>query len=311
MLTPDIAARVETTIAELGFIPSTMAQALKRGRSRLIGMVVADVTNPYSVAVLRGAEKACKDAGYLVVLFNLGNEPEREGEAIATLSSYQVDGFILNTFGEDPPASKAAARYGKPAVLIDRRHRDMDADFVSLDNADAVRTAVEHLADAGYRDLLFVTEPLAKVSSRLERESAFRNCVAAHPAGLTGATLECGDGQPLELDAALQRWRAGAVGRAPAIVAGNAIISLRVAHAIARLNWRLGGDVGMIGFDEAAWAPLIGPGLSTVAQPTDDLGRLAARCLIERLEGAAAAPRQILLPGRLTARGSTVLKSQK
>ena len=74
-----------------------MAQGLKRGRSRLIGLVVADITNPYSVAVLRGAEKACQEAGYRVMLFNLGNESGREREAIEALSSYQVDGFILNT----------------------------------------------------------------------------------------------------------------------------------------------------------------------------------------------------------------------
>jgi LacI family kdg operon repressor len=305
LLTPDIAARVEVAIAELGYVPSTMAQALKLGRSRLIGMVVADVTNPYSVAVLRGAEKACKEAGYLVVLFNLGNEPEREREAIATLSSYQVDGFILNTFGRYPPATEVAARQGKPAVLIDRRHRGMDADFVSLDNAEAVRMAVDHLADAGYRNLLFITEPLANVSSRLERESAFRISVAGHPAKLSGATLESIDGDSADLESALVRWRESTSGGLPAILSGNAVVTLRVATAISRLHWRFGAEIGLLGFDEADWAPLIGSGISTIGQPTDDLGRLAARCLIERLEGATTAPRQILLAGNLTVRGSS------
>ena len=99
LLSPDIAARVEAAIAKLAYVPSSMAQALSHGRSRLIGLVVADITNPYSVAVLRGAEKACQDAGYLVMLFNLGNDRERERAAIDALASYQVDGFILNTLG--------------------------------------------------------------------------------------------------------------------------------------------------------------------------------------------------------------------
>ena len=71
-------------------------------------------------------------------------------------------------------------------------------------------------------------------------------------------------------------------------------------------DWRFGVDLGLVGFDETEWAPLIGPGLSTIAQPTDDLGRLAASCLLERLQGLALAPRQILLPGRLIARGSSL-----
>ena len=307
LLTPDIAARVETAIAQLGYTPSPMARALKRGRSRLIGMVVADVTNPFSVAVLRGAEKACKDAGYLVILFNLGNEPGREREAIATLSSYQVEGFILNTFDRDASGRAEMARHGKPAVLIDRRHRNMQADFVSLDNAGAVRLGVEHLAQAGYRNLLYVTEPMKKVSSRLEREAAFRASIAEHDELLYGATFESAEEDSAGLEAALMRLQAA--GRPVAVLAGNAVISLRVTGAVARLGWLLGSDIGMVGFDEADWAPLVGPGLSTIAQPTDDLGCLAARCLIERLNGLAPPPRQILLPGTLVARGSSTRPS--
>jgi len=173
LLTKDIATRVEVAVAALAYSPSPMAQALKRGRSRLIGLVVADVTNPFSVAVLRGAEKACQEAGYLLMLFNLGNDGAREREAIIALSAYQVEGFILNTLGHDGGASADAARHGKPVVLVDRRHQDMQADFVSLDNAGAARLGARHLQDSGYRELLFVSEPIKSVSSREERAAAF------------------------------------------------------------------------------------------------------------------------------------------
>src|SRR5512140_3451617 len=125
LLTPEIAVRVERAIAALGYSPSPMAQALKRGRSRLIGLVVADVTNPFSVAVLRGAERACQEAGYLLMLFNLGNDASREREAIESLLSYQVEGLILNTLGRDEGAVASAVRHGKPMVLVDRRHEEM------------------------------------------------------------------------------------------------------------------------------------------------------------------------------------------
>ena len=275
LLTRDIAARVETAVAALGYSPSPMARALKRGRSRLVGLVVADIANPYSVAVLRGAEKACQEAGYLVMLFNLGNEGEREHEAIEALSSYQVEGFILNTLGRDAAAVAAAVHRGKPVVLVDRRHPEMQADFVSLDNAGALRLAAQHLADAGYGELLFVSEPLAGVSSRIEREAAFRAFVAGQR-GVRGRSLESAEGHPEALDAALRALRQRAGRRHAAVIAGNAVISLRVAAAVQRLGWRFGSDIGLVGFDETEWAPLVGPGLSTIAQPTDDLGRLAA-----------------------------------
>ena len=305
LLTRDIAARVERAVADLQYTPSPMAQALKRGSSRLIGLVVADVTNPYSVAVLRGAEKACQDAGYLVMLFNLGNQIGREREAIEALSSYQVDGFILNTLGHDVSALAAAARHKKPVVLVDRRHGDMQADFVSLDNHGAIRLGVNHLVQAGYRELLYVSEPLKEVSSRIEREAAFRALTGDRALGAKGRTFESAADDAESLDAALHGLRKRAAKRPPAVLAGNAFVTLRVAASMARLGWRFGSGLGMVGIDDTDWAPLIGPGLSTIAQPTDDLGRVAATCLIERLQGLVMPPRQILLPGRLIARGSS------
>jgi len=301
LLTPEIARRVESAIAALGYSPSPMAQALKRGRSRLIGLVVADVANPYSVAVLRGAEKACQDAGYLLMLFNLGDDSRREREAIEALVAYQVDGLILNTLGRDEAAVAAAARSGRPVVLVDRRHRDMQADFVSLDNAGAVELAVEHLLEAGWNDLLYVTEPVRGVSSRQEREVAFRTLVSRRR-GVRGGVHES-SGDEADLRSAVQALRNA--GRKPAILAANAVVTLRVATAVASLGWQFGSDFGFVGVDETEWAPLIGPGLTTIAQPTDALGRLATACLLERLQGLAVPPRQILLPGQLVPRRSS------
>ena len=305
LLTREIAERVRAAIAKLRYSPSPMAQALKRGRSRLIGLIVADVTNPFSVAVLRGAEKACRDAGYMVMLFNLGSDDAREREAIHALSSYQVEGFILHTLGHDATALNGATQQGKPVVLVDRRLGDAALDLVGLDNASAMRLAAGHLVDAGYRHLLYVTESVKGISSREERAAVFRSFVAEAPTGCKGTVFECVAGDDAALDAALRALKRRAGERPPAALAADAVVTLRLAAAVARLGWSLGIDLGLVGFDDPEWTPLVGPGLTTIAQPTDDIGRLAARCLIERIEGEANPPRQILLPGRLMIRGSS------
>ena len=310
LLSKDIAGRVELAVAALGYRASPMAQALKRGRSRLIGLVVADVTNPFSVAVLRGAEQACQDAGYLLMLFNLGNDSQRETEAIETLTAYQVEGLILNTLGHDAGAAAKAVRHGKPVVLVDRRHHDMQVDFVSLDNAGAVQMGSRHLLDAGYRELLFVSEPVKDVSSREERKAAFSSFISTTSASvpnLRGRTFESlADDHEGALENALRSLRQRAGRRLAGVVSSNAVVTLRVVAALARLGWRLGPDIGLVGFDDTEWSPYIGPGLTTIAQPTNELGRIAARCLIERLQGLDLPPRQILLSGRLMPRGSSV-----
>lgn len=312
LLSPDIATKVETAIAGLGYSPSPMAQALSRGKSRLIGLIVADITNPYSVAVLRGAEKACQDAGYLVMLFNLGNESGREREAIDALAGYQVDGFILNTLGRGAGVVDAVALHGKPAVLVDRRHAGMHADFVSLDNPGAMAQVCEHLFQGGWRELLYITEPQKGVSTRRERTIAFNECMAAHAPQLRGEVFESEEGDAAGLAAALRalHQRARRARRQAAVIAGNAVVTLRVAAAVAELGWQFGADIGFAGFDDPEWAPLIGPGLTTLAQPTDEIGRAAAHCLIERLRGLEGAARQLLLPGELVVRGSSSLRAR-
>lgn len=308
LLSPDIAARVEAAIAALGYVPSPMAQALSHGRSRLIGLIVADITNPYSVAVLRGAEMACKEAGYLVVLFNLGNETAQAREAIDTLAGYQVDGFILHTLGRGAGMVDAIAAQGKPVVLVDRQHSGMRADFVSLDNPAAMALTCDHLFEQGWHEWLYVTEPHKGVSTRRQRAAAFEACVQEHAPVVRGQVMDC-DTDAATDDALCHalvtlRQRAGRSRRA-AVVAGNSVVTLRVAQAVQRLGWRFGEDLGFIGFDDPEWASIVGPGLSTLAQPTETIGRTAARCLIERLQGLDVSPRRMLLPGTLVVRGST------
>ncbi|UST53547.1 substrate-binding domain-containing protein [Comamonadaceae bacterium OTU4NAUVB1] len=352
LLSPAIAARVAQAIAALGYSPHPMAQALSRGHTRLIGLVVADIANPYSVAVLRGAERACQAAGYLVVLFNLGHAAtaaaDGERAAIAALAGYRVDGFILNTLGGGPGTDGAPDRdddghdasvvaamalHGRPAVLVDRRHDGLAADLVALDNAGAMRSACEHLREQGYRHLLYASEPLLGISTRHERAAAFRAFLATHAGDMTGRVIEGGDADAdaARLDAALRELRRSAgesdggapgprrAGAGPAagrragaaapttaaVIAGNALVTLRVAAAVARLGWRWGSGLGFVGFDDAEWAPLVGPGLSAISQPTDAIGHAAATRLVERLRGLDVPTRELRLSATLVPRASS------
>jgi LacI family kdg operon repressor len=306
LMSPELAARVQEAIDRLGYAPSPMAQALKRGRSRLIGLVVADVANPFSVAVLQGAERVCRAAGYMLMLYNLGGDEGREREAIAALASYQVEGFILHTLGRERQVLDDALQRNKPIVLVDRA-LDAPLDLVGLDNAQAVPLALDHLLAQGWNELLFVTEPIQRATSREERLTAFNAFVQAHAAQCGGAGVEVPPGDDAALDAALRSLldQAANGARRPAVLAVNAVVGLRVAAAAKRLGFALGRELGLVSFDETDWAPLVGPGITTLAQPTDDIGQQAARCLIERLEGQTPEPRRYRLPARLVVRGSS------
>ena len=143
---------------------------------------------------------------------------------------------------------------------------------------------------------------------RRERAAAFTACMDAHAKAARGEVFESEEGDDAALLAALQALHKRAQRRKgvrAAVLAGNAVVTLRVARAVAQLGWQFGQELGFVGFDDPEWASLIGPGLSTIAQPTDEIGRTAAHCLIERLHGLEGPPRQSLLQGELKPRGSS------
>ena len=129
---------------------------------------------------------------------------------------------------------------------------------------------------------------------------------AIHPADVIhGTSFENQTDDPDALDEALKALRQRAGTSLAGIISSNAVVTLRLVGAMARLGLKLGADIGLVGFDETPWSAYIGPGLSTIAQPTDELGRIAAGCLIERLKGLELPARQILLSGQLIPRGSS------
>jgi LacI family kdg operon repressor len=142
--------QIESSIARLGYQPNQMARGLKRGRTRLIGMVVADVLNPYSVAVLNGAEAACQEHGYTLMLCNTANDEQRERQSLAALRSYSVEGLLVHTQGRSLRELQQLAAGPIPVVLIDRKLAGLQVDLVGLDNHHAARMATRHLMDQGF-----------------------------------------------------------------------------------------------------------------------------------------------------------------
>ena len=147
LLSDALLARIEAAIAELDYRPSLMARSLKRGRTRLIGLIIADITNPYSVNVLSGIEAACREKGFTPLVCNTNNEVNQELHYLDLLRSYQVEGIVVNAVGMREEGLQRLQQSALPMVLIDRKIPDFACDVVGLDNAQAATTATEHLIE--------------------------------------------------------------------------------------------------------------------------------------------------------------------
>jgi LacI family kdg operon repressor len=313
VLSPQLRARIEAAIERLDYQPNQMARGLKRGRNRLIGMLVADLTNPYSVEVLQGVEAACHALGYMPLICHAANEVDMERRFLQLLTTYRVEGVIVNALGVSEDTLRPVGGGGIPAVLVDRSVEGLITDMVGLDNEGATMLATRHLVERGFDHLWFVVQPFEQISSRRQRQAAFQQALQQYPQ-VSGRTvvLELGDADEVaqtlaaldaELDAASAAHEQGAPPRV-ALFAANGPVALALAR---HLNQRHGPDwqkrVALLSIDDPEWAELAG--ITTIRQPTYDIGYRAVEFLHERIDGAQASARDCLLPGELIERAST------
>ncbi|WES68666.1 MULTISPECIES: LacI family DNA-binding transcriptional regulator [unclassified Superficieibacter] len=304
LLSDALLARIENAIAELDYRPSLMARGLKRGRTRLIGLIIADITNPYSVDVLSGIEAACREKGFTPLVCNTNNELDQELHYLDLLRSYQVEGIVVNAVGMREEGLNRLQQSALPMVLIDRKIPDFACDVVGLDNTQAATTATEHLIDQGFEALLFLSEPLGTVNTRRERLSAFRATLARYP-GLIAENSEVSLTDAALMDNALRQFHARHRGMRKAVISANGALTLQVARSLRRIGLHWGSDIGLLGFDELEWAELAGVGITTLKQPTWQIGFAAVEQVVRRIEGDADTIREQVFSGELIVRGST------
>jgi LacI family kdg operon repressor len=320
VLSAELRARIETAIKRLDYRPNQMARGLKRGRNRLIGMLVADITNPYTVEVLRGVEAACHALGLMPLVCNAANELEMERRYVQLMTTYRVEGVIVNALGISEETLQPIYAEGTPAVLVDRTVEGVAADMVGLDNDAAVRLGMQHLFERGFDDICFIVQPYERISSRRLREAAFRATLAqakhVAPGGTSGGqgvmgrtiVVDLADADAVnrayaELDAHLASVAAGSRKRI-ALFAANGPVALSLAlhlHARYGVHWQ--AHAALIAIDDSEWAELVG--VTTIRQPTYAIGYRAVEFLHERIEGGTDPVREAMLPGELIARVST------
>lgn len=299
LLSQAIAQRIEHAIQTLGYRPNQMARGLKRGRTRLIGMLVADIRNPYSIAVMHGVETACRKYGYSLVVCNTDRDDEQERLHLAALRSYNIEGLIVNTLGRHLDELRQL-HSELPMVLVDRKVDQLQSDLVGLNNDAAVKQALDHLEESGFRDILMVTEPQDGTSSRTERISAFKRQIVQRTS-MSGQVLETSEHLREHLRSFLTAPGAGP----KAVFTGNGVATLSTTRQLHELGCHLFDDVGLLALDELDWYPLVGSGISSLAQPTHDIGVTAFECLLKRLRGEQEPVRLYDFPAQLIVRGST------
>lgn len=299
--------RVERAMAELGFVRNESARQLRAGRSRTLAYVMLDATNPFFTDVAQGMELAAEDRDLSLFLCNSDNRITRESAHLAHLQQQRVQGILITPVDADAPTLDEVARRGTPLVIVDRTRDGGAFCTVSVDDVLGGRLALEHLVDRGHTRVAFVGGPsaLGQVRDRLEGARA-----AWSEAGLPDDDLVVIATSALtvaEGRAAGERLAGLPTRRRPtAAFCANDLIALGLLQQVISAGAGVPDDLAIVGFDDIDFAAAAAVPLTSVRQPRRDLGRTAARLLLDEAENPDHVHEQVLFEPELVARRSTL-----
>ncbi|CAN5327901.1 LacI family DNA-binding transcriptional regulator [soil metagenome] len=296
--------RVRAAMAELGYVPSRSAQNLARGNTRIIGLVIPDISNGFFAELAKGVEQSAMDEGYNVILCTTGFDHAREVLYLEMIRSRAVDGIVYAA-GSPPSNSELAALLGDiPLVLVDEEIPGADATAFVSDNTHGGELAAEHLLGLGHRSCVILAANDQLVSSA-QRVDGFLTAWAQGggepPRIASGGFTETG-GQ-----AAIRPF-IDFRGERPfsAVFAVNDLMAIGAIDALEVAGLTVPTDVSVMGFDDIAPGRYSTPSLTTVRQDVSALGSSAARSLVGALEGRSPLDgSRHVLPVQLIARNST------
>ncbi|AWN36282.1 LacI family DNA-binding transcriptional regulator [Methylobacterium radiodurans] len=290
--------QVEAAVRATGYRPNLSARRLRSQAARTIGLIVADIRNPFFTAVSRAVEDAAFARDMRVILCNTDEDRARESMYLRLMEEERVTGVIFAPTGDGAELLRERTA-AFPVVLIDRVGPPGIHDCVVLDNPAAGAGLVDHLVDQGFSRIggLFGSTS----SAARERRAGYEAAMIRHgldPAARTVAP------NAAAAEAAAAGWLAGP-DRPEALVLSNGLILMGALRAARGLGLHVPGDLALAGFDNELWTDLVEPGLTVVEQPVDEIGAQAMRLLFDRIAHPDQPVRKVVLCGRTVLRGST------
>ena len=283
-VSPELRERVVAAIRELEYYPGKVASHVKVKQTCMLGMILPDITNPFFPEIMRGAEDRAFERGYLLVTANTDEQVDRELQIVSALRSRRVDGILLAAAaGSDTRHIHAAMEAGVCVVCLDRMAAGVDTDAVLLDNVRGGHRCVRHLIHSGYRDIAIITGPLG-LQSATERFQGFKDALKEARIESPRAWILEGDyrrDSGYRLGKKIARMQR----RPSAIFVCNGVMALGVLEAFEEKGIRCPEDMAIATFDDLPGGSTQHRRLTTVVQPSYEIGARAASILMDRVEG--------------------------
>lgn len=300
-LSPATKAKVEAAMETLGYVPHAGAQAMKTQRTNTVGVVVADLTNPFYSEVLDELSRELDTAGFRVVIWNTGGGSRHN--ALQAIRERAVDGVIFTTATEDSVELQAAVERNSPIVLINRVVEGLDCDQVTSSNFSGGAAVADYLLSHGRSPVAFIGGP-EKASTSRDRGLGFLRRMAESGNPVPG-TLQFHGEFSHDLSAEIMSRLLLLPERPQAVFCGNDYMAFGAIDALRASRLATPEDCWVIGYDDVEMASWESFSLTTVRQPSREMARAGVQLLSDRIHSPGLPSRRVNFPYQLVVRDST------
>lgn len=298
---PETKQRVLDAVRELGFRPNDLARGLLLKKSRTIGLIIPDISNPYYSELSFGVEATASERGYTVIFCNTSRQAEKLEQYVDVLLQKRADGIVIAGGGTDfAPVSQALSDFDIEVAVIGRHNLPFPS--VQIDNVRAAHEVVSHLVELGHERIAFISGPLSLTSVQ-DRLAGYRSGLQEHGIHPDDRLVREGNFQAESgYSAALSLLQASV--SPTAIFAANDRMAIGVMSAAFDLGIDIPDELSIVGFDDVSLASYVRPTLTTVAVPGYEIGASAMGLLLKML-GGEECPQTTWLPTKLVVRQSS------
>lgn len=296
--------RVESAIADLGYVPNTLARSFRSKQTKTIALVLTDITNPFWTDVARGVEDAAREQAFNVILCNTDEAESRQAEYLSVLLQKQVDGILLVPTSSTAQPIESIQKQGISVVVLDRRVPTVRVDVVRCDSEGGAYQLVRHALSLGHQRIAALTGP-SNVSSAQDRVTGYRRALSDTGVEIIEDLIYYGEFVQASGYQMAQRALM-ALPKPTALFAANNFIAIGAWRAVRDAGLSIPEDITLIAFDDLPPSLIVEPFLTVAAQPGYEMGKQATDLLLASLaEKTRVQPQEIVLPTRLIIRQSS------
>lgn len=297
--------KVISKARELNYKPNQVARGLRMGTTKTIGLLVADISNPFYARITRTIEHYAEKEGYSLIVCSSDEEQEREKRLVRMLLDRQVDGIIMTTTLSEEDELDALFPNQYPLVLLDRYLDDSNKNFVGVNNISATKEAINHFISNGHQNIGFLTLTPSYISTLRDRRAGYIEALKENH-------IEFKEDYIIEIDYNLIKAKEYAQIKdfvrtnreISAIFTTNNHLAVACLEALRELDLKIPKDISIITFDDVELFQYTSPALSTIAQPLADIGHQAVSILLNEIKDVSVRPRTEILQTKLIIRES-------